>query len=46
VIIAELGIDMSRFPSVSQLACWAGVSPGGNEIQRVLGLLSPFGKQR
>ena len=31
VIIAELGIDMSVFQSVSQLASWAGVCPGNNE---------------
>jgi len=31
VIIAELGIDMSVFQSVSQLASWAGVCPGTNE---------------
>jgi len=31
VIIAELGVDMSVFQSVSQLASWAGVCPGTNE---------------
>jgi len=31
VIIAELGVDMSVFQSVSQLAAWAGVCPGNNE---------------
>jgi transposase len=31
VIIAELGVDMSEFGSVSQLASWAGVCPGNNE---------------
>ena len=31
VIIAELGIDMSVFQSVPQLASWAGVCPGNNE---------------
>ena len=31
VIIAEMGIDMSVFTSVSQLASWAGVCPGNNE---------------
>jgi transposase len=31
VIIAELGIDMSVFRSVSQLASWVGVCPGSNE---------------
>jgi transposase len=31
VIIAEMGVDMSVFASVSQLASWAGVCPGNNE---------------
>jgi len=31
VIIAELGVDMSVFGSVLQLASWAGVCPGNNE---------------
>src|SRR5207247_6225935 len=31
VIIAELGVDMKVFPTASQLASWAGVSPGNNE---------------
>ena len=31
VIIAELGIDMTVFQSVSQLASWARVCPGNNE---------------
>ncbi|HYL11403.1 MAG TPA: transposase [Terriglobales bacterium] len=31
VIIAELGVDMSVFQSVSQLASWAGVCPGTSE---------------
>ena len=31
VIIAELGVDMRVFGSVSQLASWAGVCPGNNE---------------
>ncbi|HEX8892925.1 MAG TPA: IS110 family transposase [Terriglobales bacterium] len=30
-IIAELGVDMSIFENVSQLASWAGVCPGNNE---------------
>jgi transposase len=30
-IIAELGVDMSVFPSVAQAAAWAGVCPGNNE---------------
>jgi len=31
VIIAELGVDMTVFQSVSHLASWAGVCPGNNE---------------
>jgi transposase len=31
VIIAEMGVDMSVFPSVSELASWAGLCPGNNE---------------
>jgi transposase len=31
VIIAELGVDMRVFQSVTQLASWAGVCPGNNE---------------
>jgi len=30
-IIAELGVDMKVFETVSQLASWAGVCPGNNE---------------
>jgi transposase len=31
VIIAEIGIDMSRFPTDSHLASWSGLCPGNNE---------------
>ena len=31
VIISELGLDMSRFPSAAHAASWAGVAPGKNE---------------
>ena len=30
-IVAEIGTDMSRFPSADHLAAWAGVAPGNNE---------------
>ncbi len=30
-IIAEIGTDMSRFPSAEHLSSWAGMSPGNNE---------------
>ncbi len=31
LIVAEIGIDMSRFPSDKHLAAWAGLAPGNNE---------------
>jgi transposase len=31
VIVAEIGTDMSRFPTANHLAAWAGVAPGNNE---------------
>jgi transposase len=30
-LIAEMGVDMERFPSEEHLSSWAGMSPGNNE---------------
>jgi transposase len=30
-IIAEIGLDMSRFPTAHHLAAWAGLAPGNDE---------------
>jgi len=30
-IVAEIGVEMDRFPSDGHLASWAGMSPGNNE---------------
>jgi transposase len=31
VMVSEIGVDMSRFPTDNHLASWAGVAPGNNE---------------
>lgn len=31
VVISEIGVDMTRFPTAAHLAAWAGLAPGNNE---------------
>jgi len=31
IIVAEIGVDMSRYPNDRHLAAWAGLTPGNNE---------------
>lgn len=31
VVVAEIGVDMSRFPTAGHLASWAGLCPGNHE---------------
>lgn len=31
IIIAEIGVDMTRFPTPADLSSWAGLCPGNNE---------------
>ncbi len=31
LLVAEIGVDMGKFPTADHLAAWAGVAPGNNE---------------
>ena len=33
VLIAELGVDMTVFPTAGHVASWAGLCPGNNALQ-------------
>jgi transposase len=35
VIVSEMGIDMSRFPTADHLAAWAGVTPGNGILEKL-----------
>lgn len=43
VLTAEIGVDMSRFPTAEQLASWCGVCPGNDESagKRRSGAIAP-----
>jgi transposase len=43
VLIAEMGVDMSRFPTAGHLCAWAGVAPAANESA---GKKSPAGTRK
>ena len=31
IVVAEIGVDLHRFPTAAHLAAWAGLAPGNNE---------------
>lgn len=41
IIVAEIGVDMSVFPTEAHLSSWAGLSPGNNESAGKKKVLEP-----